>query len=231
MKARAKFLIALVLGLGVGERGRAQELGRGQLQFGLRHAEFAMPSSPGLGSSGVGKQAEVTRYVTGFDGDHSLNAATVAEQVFARYAQYTLRLQFASGREQSIAVTGPPGGLQPEMRDMSGDSIPNDLVFTSSLLRSPLVVLLNDGHDHLTVAISPGSFASSDGRASRPRQAHRISTLVTSRFKPRGNTGRSSPFLQLFEENLPSSIAPTFARRVELASRPGRAPPALVTAT
>jgi hypothetical protein len=231
MKAGAKFLIALVLGLGVGERGRAQELGCGQLQFGLRHAEFAMPSSPGVGSSGFGKQAEVTRYVTGFDGDHSLNAATVAEQVFARYALYTLRLQFASGREQSIAVTGPPGGLQPDMRDMSGDSVPNDLVLSSRLLRSPLVVLLNDGHDHLTVAIAPRSFASGHGRASGPHQAHRASALVTSRFKTRWIASRGRPFVPQIDETFVISFVETLSICTKCAWRTGRAPPALVSQT
>jgi hypothetical protein len=35
------------------------------------------------------------------------------------------------------------------MRDMSGDSVANDLVRTSKLLGLPPIVLLNEGHDHL----------------------------------------------------------------------------------
>jgi hypothetical protein len=43
------------------------------------------------------------------------------------------------------------------MRDMSGDSVANDLVLTSKLLGLPPIVLLDEGHDHLTVASSPGA--------------------------------------------------------------------------
>jgi hypothetical protein len=109
--------------------------------------------------------------IQGVKADHSLEAAIVAEQVFARYSLYTVRLQFASGAEQSIAITAPPGGLRPEMWDMSGDNVPNDLVLTSRLLRSPLIVLLNDGHDHLTVAVSPDSFASEFPATQRERRS------------------------------------------------------------
>ena len=88
----------------------------------------------------------VVRYATRFEGDHSLDAATVTESISAPCTLYTVRLQFASGAEQSISVTAPPGGLQPEMRDMSGDSVANDLALTSKLLGLPPIVLLNEGH-------------------------------------------------------------------------------------
>jgi hypothetical protein len=70
--------------------------------------------------------------------------------ISARLTLYTVRLQFASGAEQSISVAAPPGALQPEMRDMSGDSVANDLVLSPKLLGLPPIVLLNEGHDHLT---------------------------------------------------------------------------------
>jgi hypothetical protein len=171
----------------------------------------------------------ITRYVTEHDGDHSLEAAIAAEQVFARYSLYTVRLQFASGAEQSIAITAPPGGLRPEMRDMSGDSVPNDLVLTSRLLRSPLIVLLNDGHDHLTVAVSPDSFASGEGRALGARQTHSASALMSSNFKAGGLTNGGALFHPRPEENLLSPITQRVAESPKNSSSSGRAPPALLT--
>jgi hypothetical protein len=97
-----------------------------------------------------------------FDGDHSLDAATVIEQPSVGYAKYTVQLHLASGAEQSFVVMAPPGGLQVEMRDMTGDNIPNDVVLRPALLRWLPTVLVNDGHQHFEVAWSgpdPGSFS------------------------------------------------------------------------
>jgi hypothetical protein len=124
---------------------------------------------------------------------------------------YTVRLQFASGAEQSISVTAPPGGLQPEMRDMSGDSVANDLVLTSKLLGLPPIVLLNEGHDHLTVASSPGAFACGEDRASGSYQVHRASALLSAKFKG-GAKQLRRPDCPEAQEHLLSSIAQIFAK-------------------
>ncbi|HKM66488.1 MAG TPA: hypothetical protein VJX70_04920 [Candidatus Acidoferrum sp.] len=180
----------------------------------------AVPQTRALGS-----QRNVTRFTTRFDGDHSLDTATVTEQVFARYTLYIVHLQFASGIEQLIAVSAPPGGLQPEMRDMSGDSIPNDLVMTSKLFRSLLVVLVNDGHDHLTVAVSPHPFASGDGQALGSGQIHRIVALASSgvRSVDLADSGELLP--QQTPAKPLSLIGQLRATRAAYSSGPGRAPP------
>ena len=230
MKLSPKLLLALAFTLSVGARARAQDVPQGQPQADLTSHAPTFSSIPDLCEpSALCIHPTVTRYTTGFDGDHSLEEATVVEQSFARYTLYTVRLQFASGAEESIVVTAPPGGLQPEMHDMSGDSVPNDLVLTSRLLRMPLVVLLNEGHDHLTVAISPGSFTTGEGRASRPRQVQRALALASSGFKrgaPKSYGGLDYPQL---EENLLSPLASLSAKNAEHPSASGRAPPALVT--
>jgi len=176
----------------------------------------------------LGIHRTVTHYATESDGDHSLAEATVVEQAFPQYTLYTVRLQFASGMEQSVVVTAPPGGLQPEMRDMSGDSVPNDLVLTSRLLGLPLIVLLNEGHDHLTVAISPGSFTAGEGKASDPHQIQRAFALVSSRPKSSGLNGYGSQHCPQLAEKLPSPLAPLCTKCAEHPSASGRAPPALV---
>ena len=172
MKLSPKLLLAVAFTLAIAGRVHSHDVTSGHPQADIHYHASASSSIPILSErSASGNRWGVTRYATAFDGDHSLESATVAEQVFARYTLYVVRLQFASGAEQSILVTAPPGGLQPEMRDMTGDSVPNDVVLTSKLLHSTLIVLLNEGHDHLTVAISPSSFSSGEGRASGPRQS------------------------------------------------------------
>jgi hypothetical protein len=226
MKLSPKFLLALAFTVPVGVRVHAQEVPRGQLQADITHApafsSFPVASEP----LALGIHPTVTHYATGFEGDHSLEEATVVEQAFARYTLYTVRLQFASGAEQSVVLTAPPGGLQPEMHDMSGDSVPNDLVLTSRLLHMPLVVLLNEGHDHLTVAISPGSFTTGEGRASGPHQVHRASALATSGFKRGGINSHGGLHYPQREEKFLSPIASLSTRYTEHPSTLGRAPPA-----
>ena len=230
MKPSPKFLLALAFTLSIGVRAHSQDMTRGRLPAGASKTAPTATSVPvAPASSALGHHREVTRYATEFDGDHSLDAAIIAEQVFARFTLYTVRLQFASGAEQSIALRAPPGGLQPEMRDMSGDSVPNDLVLTSRLLHSPLVVLLNDGHDHFTVVDSSGFSASHEDRASGPHQVHRASALVSSGFKARGLTDGGGLFLPQPQQNFLSPISQTVTKHVGYTSSSGRAPPALAT--
>jgi hypothetical protein len=176
---------------------------------------------------------EVESQVSVLDGDGGRDFATIVEQVMARYTSYVVRLQLASGAEQSIAVEAPPGGLQLEMRDMTGDNVPNDLVLTPTLVRWPLTILLNDGHDHFSVAISgvPRSWGSGEDQASRAHPGQGTAVLASSSFQAGGvaNNGRLLP-PQLPESSL-SPAARMFTRPLDHTSRLGRAPPALVTNT
>ncbi len=127
---------------------------------------------------------EVRRYFMDFDGDHSLDLATVIEQPVGGYAKYTVHLHLASGVEQSINLTAPRGGLQLEMHDMSGDNIPNDLILRPAFLQSLPTILLNDGHDHFAVAITgPNSSSLSCGQEMAPREA---TIRAPSRYCPPG---------------------------------------------
>ena len=76
---------------------------------------------------------QVRSYFLDFAGDHSLDAATVTEQTSAGYANYTVELRLASGAEQSVVVSAPPGGLQIEMQDMTGDHVPNDVIYFTKI--------------------------------------------------------------------------------------------------
>jgi hypothetical protein len=165
------------------------------------------------------------------EGDHSVDVATVVEQVFSGYASYTVQLHLASGAEQSIVVKAPPGGLQIEMHDMTGDQVPNDLVLRPALLCWLPTILLNDGHDHFAVAISsdpPDSLSSGQELASGGNDGRATAALISSCLKV-GGLPHSEEFFQQFREHLHSSSIAVAVPRSEYTSSSGRAPPAFVT--
>ncbi len=227
MKPIPKLLLALAFALSSGLRVPSQDIGRDHFQARVSSPVppfFSIPVASEPSSLGI--LPTITHYATRFDGDHSLEGATVVEQAYADYTLYTVRLQFASGAEQAVVIMAPPGGLLPEMRDMSGDSIPNDLVLTSRLFGWPLIVLLNEGHDHLTVAISTGASTTGEGRASGPHQVYRASALVNSGFKRGGLTDGGGLHYTQLEGKLLSPLARVLTKHADGSSTSGRAPPA-----
>ena len=229
LKASPKFLLALAFAISLGVGAQAQELTCDQFPADANHSGGAAAACSESGVRelrGGSNWRKVTRFATRFEGDHSVESMTVDEQLFARYSLYTVRLQFASGAEQSLAVTAPPGGLRPEMGDMSGDNVPNDVVLSSGLLRVPLIVLLNEGHDHLTVAISPGSFSSGEDRALGPRKIHDGLALVRSGFRSPGRATDSELLPPHLQEDSLSPITPVFPWDANCTCASGRAPPA-----
>ena len=200
------------------------------------HPRDARPSLPAARGSAIftsNQRSEVRDYFLDFAGDHSLDVATVIEQPSAGYAQYTVYLHLASGAEQSVVVAAPPGGLQVEMHDMTGDKIQNDVVLRPALVRWRPTVLVNDGHEHFEIAISatdPRTFSSSEGLGSRSRDSQTFALLMSSGFKaihlpdarrlsdPQLRQCRSSTFTQ------------PVANRLGHRTTPGRSPP-FATAT
>jgi hypothetical protein len=200
------------------------------------HPRDARPSLPANGRSAIfasNERSEVRNYFLDFAGDHSLDVATVIEQPSAGYAKYTVHLHLASGVEQSVVVAAPPGGLQVEMHDMTGDKIQNDVVLRPALVRWLPTVLVNDGHEHFEIAISatdPRTFSSSEDLGSRSRDSQTFALLMSSGFKAihLPNTRRlSNPQLR---ECLFSTFTQTVANRLGHRTTPERAPP-FVTAT
>jgi hypothetical protein len=186
-------------------------------------AAFVASQTPDLIARG-----SVTRYLTGFADDRSLDVATAAEQVRTGYVRYSVRLQVSSGAEQSIDVTGPPGGLRTEVRDMTGDGVRNDLVLTPALIHWPLTVLVNDGHDHFAVVVSgdlPGSLGDGKDRASGNRDVPNSVALISSRFKADYPALGERQFLSQLQESVfsPATIGATV--RLGRACSSGRAPP------
>jgi hypothetical protein len=177
--------------------------------------------------SAPNSRLEVTRYVMDYDGDHSLDVATVVEQDISGFARYSVELRLASGVEQSFVVAAPPGGLRVEMRDMTGDKVPNDLLLQPALLHRPPTVLVNDGHDHFTVAISagdPGSFSSGQELAPGGNDGHGTIGLMSSRFRTGGLKHSDQLFPQLREITF-SFVSQLCVRDSEHPSSSGRSPP------
>ena len=165
------------------------------------------------------------------DADRTLNAAASVNQNLAPSTRYTVHVRLSGGAEQFIPVTAPPGGLQLEVRDMTGDNIQNDLVLRPALIHWPLIVLLNDGHDRFTVAISstlPSSL-DSGSRASGAQQVPESVALASpsSKAGPRARNGQL--FTPRLQKDLLSPLTQGVTNRMAHKSASGRAPPALTT--
>jgi hypothetical protein len=215
----------LILALCFGGLDRAPVLSRGRYQADAT----ANLSSPGASAiSGSIDRSEVRNYFMDFAGDHSLDAATVIEQPSAGYTKYTVELHLASGAEQSVIVRAPPGGLQVEMQDMTGDKIPNDVVLRPALVRWLPTVLVNDGHEHFEVAVTgpdPSSFSSSEDLGSRRRDSQTFALLMSSGFKAVHLPNSRRLFDPQLHECLFSPFTQTVTNRLGHAPNPGRAPP------
>ena len=234
--ALGKFLgtvgLALTLALSVGVREQSDDVGRSQTQAGVNDLLSKPVSTPVVPEPpALGNYSEVTYYVMDFDGDHSLDLATVVEQVFSGYASYTVQLHLVSGAEQTIAVTAPPGGLQLEMHDMTGDKVPNDLVLRPALIHWLPTVLVNDGHDHFAVVISnhpPDSLSSGRDLQSRGSYARGTAALMSSGFKA-GGLARGRELFPQLRELLLAPTTQAVVQHWEHSTSSGRAPPAFVT--
>jgi hypothetical protein len=181
-----------------------------------------------IATSAPSNHFEVRSYFMDFAGDHSLAVATVTEQPSAEYAKYTVQLHLASGADQSVVVSAPPGGLQVEMHDMTGDKVQNDVVLRPVLVRWLPTVLVNDGHEHFEVALSgkdPSSFSSNKNIDSRPHDSMAFALLKSSRLKtvhlPNCERFSGPRFQQCLLSSFPQAIAP----RLGHAASSGRAPP------
>jgi hypothetical protein len=221
--------VALAIPLSAGARRLSEDAGRRPTQTDANEIVAEPVSTPVAPESPASENhRNVTQYVMDFDGDHSLDLATVVEQAIGEYSRYTVQLRLASGAEQSIAVTAPPGGLRLEMRDMTGDNVANDLVLRPALIHWLPTVLVNDGHDHFAVVISnhpPDSLSSGQDLESGGSDARGTAALMPSGFKAGGLTRDRELFPQL-RELLLSPTARAVFPRWEHPTSSGRAPPA-----
>jgi hypothetical protein len=223
--------LGLTLALSAGAREYPHDMSRtGNRAYATKFGQESFSTSAVPESSGASNHEQVTQYALDYDGDNSLDLATVIEQAVGGYTRYTVQLRLASGSEQSIDVTAPSGGLELEMRDMSGDRVPNDLILRPALIRWLPTILLNDGRDHFAVVISgtdPGFFACGQKLASRASEDQGTIALISSGFKTGRLVNDGKLFLPQFQEELHSRTTQTNAKSLRHLSSSGRAPPAL----
>jgi len=102
--------------------------------------------------------------IADFDGDQRPDLVRVeGGRIGSSSADYWIQLQLSASGQQAIRLIGPPGGLTVEARDVNGDHAV-DLVLTTSWLRQPVAVFLNDGHGGFSRAEPsefPGAFSDS----------------------------------------------------------------------
>lgn len=221
----AGVFLTLALGIALIHRGPASSRG---LQSRVERPSLPAPAAGRLTISATNRHPEVRNYFLDFDGDHSLDAATVIEQPSFGYAKYTVQLHLASGAEQSLVLMAPPGGLQVEMRDMTGDKVPNDVVLRPALLRRFPTVLVNDGHEHFEVAIpatDPGSFSTKEDLGSGRRDSQKFALLTASGFKGVHLPNSRRLFGPQLQECFFPSFTETIPGRLGHVSSSGRAPP------
>jgi hypothetical protein len=191
-------------------------------------ARASLSAGAGSAISVSANHSEVTNYFMDFAGDHSLDLATVIEQPSAGYTKYIVQLHLASGIEQSVVVSAPPGGLQIEMHDMTGDKVPNDVILRPALVRWLPTVLVNDGHEHFEVVLSgtnARSFSSSGDLGSRRPESQTFALLMSSGFKTIHLPNNRRLLDRQLQQRFFSSFTQMVTDRLGHASSPGRAPP------
>jgi hypothetical protein len=99
---------------------------------------------PSVPASSLGPNLSFS--VADFDGDSKPDLASVrtGKSDLTR-TDYWIQLQLSAFGRQTFQIVAPVGGLQIVARDVNGDHA-LDLVLTTTWLRQPVAILLNDGH-------------------------------------------------------------------------------------
>jgi hypothetical protein len=111
-----------------------------------------VPSAP---ASSLGPNLSFS--IADFDGDAKPDLASVQTgKSDSVHTDYWVQLQFSGAERQAFQILAPVGGLQIVARDVNGDHA-LDLVLTTTWLRQPVAILLNDGHGTFS-RVDPDAF-------------------------------------------------------------------------
>lgn len=170
-----------------------------------------------------------TRFaIADFDGDHRLDVASLWQEQHTPIAvSYWIELRLSTGSRQSIHLSGPPGGLIIEARDVNRDDAV-DLTVVTAWFKQPVAIFLNDGHgsfSRVEPAEFPGAFGqSSDNWSSASNQGTEAVGVPSQSQKDTWSDARKVPRGLSPLGSVPASTPAPFDRSC-LISHAERAPP------
>ena len=170
--------------------------------------------------------------VADFDGDQRPDLVGVETgESGVSHTNYWIQLQLTVSGRQTISILAPSGGLQIAARDVNGDQIP-DLILTTTWLRQPVAIFINDGHGTFSRVASdafPDAFRES--QTGWDSSAHRMPDSVAVASSSRtGFCIATTRWLRAHgQTSAVASSSRGFWSSPFLLSSPGRAPPSEVT--
>ena len=185
---------------------------------------------PGAPASSLGPNLPFS--IADFDGDSKPDLASVqAGKSDLGRTDYWIQLQLSVARRQTFQIVAPLGGLQIVARDVNGDNA-LDLVLTTTWLRQPVAILLNDGHGIFS-RVDPGVFPEAFHESKTGWDSTTQHAMDAVCVPPQSREDICSEAELLRHVRLASRVVansfPQFRSGSLLISHPGRAPPSAIS--
>jgi hypothetical protein len=170
--------------------------------------------------------------VADFDGDSRPDVADVQiGRSDVSRTDYWIQLKLSTAGRETILVVAPAGGLQIVARDVNGDHA-LDLILTTTWLRQPVAVLLNDGQGNFS-RVAPIGFPEAFTECKTSCGSFTAQAPDAVGVPPLSRAGISSVTTRLPHVGSRASAIPPsdcgFLLNPFLVSHLGRAPPCKVT--